>query len=85
MGGKRLTKEQTEELIEHVRRRPYLYDVTDPNHADAGMVANAWVAITEKMGLKDKGEAKFACTTNNLSAALATARCPKEYLIIAFS
>ena len=28
----------------------------DPDHADSTMVANAWMAITEKMGLKDGGE-----------------------------
>lgn len=52
----RLSREQTEELIELVRQKPYLYDVTDPDHADATMIANTWLAITEKMGLKDKGE-----------------------------
>ena len=52
MAPKRLSREQTEQLIELVRERPYLYDVRDPDHADSTMVANAWMAITEKMGLK---------------------------------
>ena len=52
----RLSREQTEELIELVRQKPYLYDVTDPDHADATMIANTWLAITRKMGLNDKGE-----------------------------
>ena len=56
MAPKRLSREQTQQLIEYVRERPYLYDVRDPDHADATMVANAWKAITEKMGLKDGGE-----------------------------
>ena len=56
MAPKRLSREQTEQLIELVRERPYLYDVRDPDHADSTMVANAWMAITEKMGLKDGGE-----------------------------
>ncbi|KAJ8043340.1 hypothetical protein HOLleu_10386 [Holothuria leucospilota] len=55
MASKRLSKDETEQLIELVRQKPYLYDVTDPDHADATKVANAWQAITEKMGLQDKG------------------------------
>ena len=51
MAPKRLSREQ----IELVRERPYLYDVRDPDHADSTMVANAWMVITEKKGLKDGG------------------------------
>ena len=57
MAPKWLSREQTERLIELVRDRPYLYDVRDPDHADSTiMVANAWMAITEKMGLKNGGK-----------------------------
>ena len=52
MAPKRLSREQ----IELVRERRCLYDVRDPDHADSTIVANAWMAITEKMGLKDGGE-----------------------------
>ena len=57
MAPKRLSREQTEQLIELVQERPYLHDVRD--HADSTMVAkcaNAWMALTEKMGLKNGGK-----------------------------
>ena len=38
MASKRLSKDETEQLIELVRQKPYLHDVTDPNHADATKV-----------------------------------------------
>ena len=56
MAPKWLSREQTEQLIELVQERPYLYDVRDPDHADSTMVANAWMALTEKMGLKNGGK-----------------------------
>ena len=57
MAPKQLSREQMEQLVELVRERPYLYDVRDPDHADSTiMVANAWMPITEKMGLKNGGK-----------------------------
>ena len=57
MAPKWLSREQTEQLIELVRERPYLYDVRDPDHADT-MVANVQMRgwHSEKMGLKNGGK-----------------------------
>ena len=40
--AKKLSREQTEKLIEFVREKPYLYDLKDPGHLDAVRSANAF-------------------------------------------
>lgn len=62
MAGKRLSKEQTEYLIDLVREKPYLYDVRDSRHCDSTLVANTWRGITEKMGLQEKGTTSVCFT-----------------------
>ena len=52
MAKKRLLREQTENLFELVRQKTFIYDTRDLDHADAPRIANAWMAITEKMSLK---------------------------------
>ena len=56
--GSQMTFEGTDGIImiELIRERPYLYDTHDPDHANSTMVANAWMALTEKMGLKNGGK-----------------------------
>ena len=59
MGTTKLNHEQTEFLIEIVRKRSFLYGTTDDNYKDAQMAENGWKSVAdsmEKYGVKAQGK-----------------------------
>ena len=43
-----------ENLIEHVRRRPHLWDQSEANYKDIVLATQSWVAIAQEMGLEQR-------------------------------
>ena len=44
-----LSSENTERLIELVRKNKVLYDLKDPGYHDADVLANVWESITKAL------------------------------------
>ena len=52
----KLTKAQTDKLIDHVRDREVLYNLTHKDYHKDDIKRNNWIEIAEKMGIDDGGE-----------------------------
>ena len=50
--------EFTEQLINLVRERTYIYDPTDKRHKDQVRINQAWMAIAEQLDLNDGKQGK---------------------------